>query len=530
MGATTILPGHYNPALVGLSILVAILASATSLDVAGRIRSTAGGLRAAWILGAGVAMGGGIWAMHFVGMLAFSLPVAIGYDLPITLASLALAIFVTSVAFVIVFSSRFSNAKVLVGGVFMGLGIAGMHYLGMAAVRASAVMSYQPVLVAVSIGIAICAACAALWIAGNVTGTAWRLAAAVVMGFAVTGMHYTGMAALCFTRSASPSVLGFSRFGTSSVAIAVAAGAVVILTLALVSATVDRRFAELRQHETDESRRAAARAEAALQELKATQQSLIQAEKMASLSRLTAGVAHEINTPVGTALTAATTLQRRTREFIASVEAGTITKTAALSYAAVSADGTDLIVSNILRAAELIRSFKQVAVDQTSGERREFVLDTYLQEIVHSLSPRLKQTRHVVTIDCPPGLRMLSSPGALSQIVTNLLINSIVHAYPDDRAGHLLLQVRRLRADRVELVYSDDGDGIPADHLDRIFDPFFTTSRATGGTGLGMHIVYNLVTQTLEGTIAVESVGEGTRFVIEFPMDMADAMEAFERV
>jgi signal transduction histidine kinase len=203
---------------------------------------------------------------------------------------------------------------------------------------------------------------AALWIAAKVTGAAWRIAAAIVMGFAVTGMHYTGMAALCFTRTAGGAGANPIRVDTGTIALAVAAGAVVILILAIVSATIDRRFAELRQHEMLESQRAAARAEAALMELKATQQNLIQAEKMASLSRLTAGVAHEINTPIGTALTAATTLQRRTREFVASVEAGTITKTAALSYAHIAGDGTDLIVSNILRAAELIQSFKQVAV------------------------------------------------------------------------------------------------------------------------------------------------------------------------
>ncbi len=530
MGAAAILVGQYNPALVGLSIVIAILASATSLDVAGRIRGAIGGLRLAWIVAAGVAMGGGIWAMHFVAMLAFSLPVTVGYDVPITLASLALAVGVTSVSLLIVFSGDFSVAKVLLGGVIMGAGIGGMHYLGMAAVIASATMSYQPWLVTASVAIAVGASMAALWIAARVTGIAWRLAAAVVMGFAVAGMHYTGMAAICFTRASAQHGAGTERFDTGSVALAVAAGAVVILTLALISATIDRRFAALRQRETEESRRAAAQAEAALHELKATQQSLIQAEKMASLSRLTAGVAHEINTPIGTALTAATTLQRRSKEFAASVQAGTITKTAAQSYAAIAADGSELIVSNIMRAAELIQSFKQVAVDQTSGERREFGLQAYLHEIVRSLSPRLKQTAHQVSVDCPAGLRLFSSPGALSQILTNLIINSIVHAYPDNRAGQIQVSARLSKKGQVELTYSDDGSGIPAHHLDRIYDPFFTTSRAAGGTGLGMHIVYNLVTQTLKGTIAVESPVTGTRFTIRFPIHMPSTAEVIETV
>ena len=530
MGAATILEGHYNSALVGLSILVAILASATSLDIAGRIRGAEGGLRLIWMLAAGTAMGGGIWAMHFVGMLAFSLPVTIGYDVPMTLGSLALAIIATSVSFFVVFRGAFRIGKVILGGMLMGLGIAGMHYLGMAAIRASAVMSYQPGLFAVSIVIAIVAAMAALWIAAKVNGAVWRFAAAIVMGFAVTGMHYTGMAALCFTRASAQPAAGLARFSTENVSIAVATGAVIILMLALVSSALDRRYADLQLHETEQSRRATERAETALRQLRETQEELIQAEKMASLSRLTAGVAHEINTPIGTALTAATTLQRRTREFVASVSAGTITKTAALSYAGIAGDGTDLIVSNILRAAELIQSFKQVAVDQTSGERRDFVLDEYLREIVRSLSPRLKQTPHRVTVDCPANLHLLSFPGALSQIVTNLIINSVVHAYPDNRAGLLLLKARAIQGDRIELVYSDDGNGIAPSHLARIFDPFFTTSRGAGGTGLGMHIVYNLVTQTLKGTINVEAPARGACFTLRFPMHMANTAEAIETV
>ena len=202
------------------------------------------------------------------------------------------------------------------------------------------------------------------------------------------------------------------------------------------------------------------------------------------------------------------------------METWTVTKTAALRYAAVAAESGALIVSNIQRAAELIQSFKQVAVDQTSEARRSFELGAYLHDVVHSLSPLLKRATHHVVIDRPVALRLFGDPGAISQILTNLLMNSLLHGYPDGRHGTLSMQARKLPDEAVELTYSDDGCGIPASHLDRIFDPFFTTARAAGGTGLGLHIVYNIVTQTLKGSIHVESAPGSTRFRIRFPMSM----------
>jgi NO-binding membrane sensor protein with MHYT domain/two-component sensor histidine kinase len=519
MTSPTLLIGSYSPSFVTLSIVVAIIASAASLDVADRIKGSTGWLRTAWTFASGVAMGGGIWAMHFIAMLALSLPVPIAYDVPMTLGSLALSIVVTGAAFAIVCGGTYSVARLAVGGLIMGLGVAGMHYTGMAALRLPALITYDPVLVLVSILIAIAAATAALWIAVRVVGLIWRLAAAVVMGLAVASMHFTGMAATCFTGRSTALVLeqGLDR---GSLALAVAAGALVILSLELVSAAVDRRFAQLRQRETVESQRARSEAEAALAELRTTQQSLIQAEKMASLSRLTAGVAHEINTPIGTALTATTTLQRRTEEFVQSVTGGTITKSAALKYAEVASDSSTLIVSNIHRAAALIQSFKQVAVDQTSGERRSFELAGYLREIVHSLTPRLKQAPHTINIDCPTDIVIKSYPGALAQVITNLIVNSLLHAFPDDRVGRIELLARMRDDNMLDLSFRDDGAGIPESDRSRVFDPFFTTRRAEGGTGLGLHIVYNIVTQTLAGTITLKTGPDGTCFAMLLPVEV----------
>jgi signal transduction histidine kinase len=292
-----------------------------------------------------------------------------------------------------------------------------------------------------------------------------------------------------------------------------------------VSAAVDRRFAQLRQQESEEARTARHQAEAALEELRATQKILIQTEKMASLSRLTAGVAHEINTPIGTALTATTTLQRRTQEFVQSVTGGTITKSAALKYAEFADESSTLVVSNIRRAAALIQSFKQVAVDQTSGERRRFDLSEYIHEIIHSLTPRLKQTPHRIEVNCPSGIMVTSYPGALAQVLTNLVVNSLVHAFPDERTGVITVDARLLDDRMLKLTYTDDGVGIPDHDQVRVFDPFFTTKRSEGGTGLGLHIVYNIVTQTLMGSIRLEPGPGGTRFSVVFPVQAARTKE-----
>ncbi|MGC2855614.1 AAA family ATPase [Novispirillum sp. DQ9] len=260
-------------------------------------------------------------------------------------------------------------------------------------------------------------------------------------------------------------------------------------------------------------------AEDALRALTDTQQSLIQAEKMASLGQLVAGVAHEINTPVGITLTAASFLAERTRELGAALAGEGIRRSDLDRYVGQAAETTTLMLGNIQRAADLIQGFKQVAVDQTSGERRPFDLRAYLDEVLVSCGPMLRKTRHQVITDCPADLEVEGYPGALSQVLTNLVVNALTHAYGPDEAGTLRIAVTRPTPDTVELCFSDDGRGIPAEHRDRIFDPFFTTRRGQGGSGLGLHIVFNLVTAVLGGTVALDPPGPGggTVFRIRFP-------------
>ena len=257
--------------------------------------------------------------------------------------------------------------------------------------------------------------------------------------------------------------------------------------------------------------------EVAVGHLKEAQMQLVQAEKLASLGALVAGIAHEINTPVGVGVTAASALQVRAGELRAQYESDTLRRSDLERFVALADESTRIILRNLQRAADLIHSFKQVAVDQSSGERRRFGLKAYIEEILLSLRPRLKRTNHEVAVECPDDLVLDSYPGAIAQILTNFLTNSMLHGLDDRDHGHIRIAIRAAE-DRVTLEYADDGRGIAPEHLSRIFDPFFTTKRGIGGSGLGLHIVYNLVTQLLGGTIQVSSEpGRGTRFTIQIP-------------
>ncbi|GAA4255723.1 hypothetical protein GCM10022293_43530 [Azospirillum formosense] len=265
-------------------------------------------------------------------------------------------------------------------------------------------------------------------------------------------------------------------------------------------------------------------AERALHDLRQTQRSLVQAEKLASLGALVAGVAHEINTPVGVGVTAASHLCEQARQFKAGLADGQLRRRDLEEFVDRVEEGGSIILGNLERACTLVQSFKQVAVDQTSEVLRPFELRGYLDGVLGSLAPQLKGTGHRVTLDCPDGLVMDSYPGALSQVVSNLVINALLHAFRPDVPGTIAITARTdgpLPAGATSLVLdvADDGRGIPPDHIERIFEPFFTTRRAEGGSGLGLHIVHNIVTGTLGGRIAVASQpGAGCRFTLHLPL------------
>lgn len=253
----------------------------------------------------------------------------------------------------------------------------------------------------------------------------------------------------------------------------------------------------------------------ALERLKETQDSLVQSEKLASLGALVGGVAHEINTPIGVALACASHLSDSTRDLSALFAAENMGVSDFEHYLDTATETARLIQTNCERAADLIRSFKQVAVDRTSQERRHFDLATCLSETLASLAPHIRQAGHRVFLTCPDKISMDGFPGAVSQVVTNLVMNSIIHAFEPGQMGKLELAVTAEGGDAVLITYADDGKGIPPSDRPRIFDPFFTTKRGQGGTGLGLHILFNLVTGPLEGAIRLdEDAATGTRFIL----------------
>lgn len=271
-------------------------------------------------------------------------------------------------------------------------------------------------------------------------------------------------------------------------------------------------------YDVTELKRARDDAQRAVAELKAAQESLVQAETLASLGGLVAGVAHEINTPIGVTLTAASHLAEQTRLIGEAFGANRIRRSELSAYIETASEITALMLANIERATALIQSFKQVAVDQTSAERRRFRLAAYIDEVLLSLRPQLRRTPHRVEVRCAADIEMDSYPGALSQIVANLVMNAVVHAFDRKPAGLIVIEAKRTPADEIDLSFADDGSGIPSEHLPRIFDPFYTTKRGAGGSGLGLHIVHNLVTRTLMGRVWVENrPGEGATFRLVFP-------------
>jgi len=257
----------------------------------------------------------------------------------------------------------------------------------------------------------------------------------------------------------------------------------------------------------------------AYRQLKTAQTQLVEQEKMAALGSLVAGVAHELNTPIGNSLLVASTLLDRGRAFTRQLAEGGLRRSELERHCQANEESSLLLVRSLDSAAQLITSFKQLAVDQTSEQRRQFQLLTLCTEIAQTLGNRLRREGHVLHLDVPQDLSLDSFPGPLGQVLTNLVLNAVIHGLEGRREGQLNLSAEALEGERIRLVFSDNGRGISPEHLARVFDPFFTTKLGQGGSGLGLHISYNIVHSVLGGSIEVSSApGEGARFEIVIPM------------
>jgi signal transduction histidine kinase len=307
-------------------------------------------------------------------------------------------------------------------------------------------------------------------------------------------------------------IFGIGYFGNPDIPASerVLAAQVSILLVTIGASVLAALFAEIR-----DKRRLA---EAALLASE-TQRYLIETERLAALGRLVAGVAHELNSPIGISLTVASTLASRCAHFADQIVSGPVRRSRLAEFTDGCRDAANQLAANLERAGELIQSFKQVVADRSHVDRRVFDLKLATEQIVASVRPGLPKYRDSLALEMPSDIVMDSYPGAYGQVLTNLIFNAVTHGFVDGLGGHVLIEARRHGSDQVEITFSDDGSGIPEEIQRHVFDPFFTTGRAQGCLGLGLYIVHNLVTDRLGGRITLVSApGEGTTVCMTLPL------------
>jgi signal transduction histidine kinase len=305
---------------------------------------------------------------------------------------------------------------------------------------------------------------------------------------------------------------GIGYFGSPGLSMdeRVLAAQVSILLVTVGASVLAALFAEIRDKRK--------LAEAALHASE-TQRYLIETERLAALGGLVAGVAHEISSPVGTSLTVASTLAHRSADFKDQIASGQVRRAQLAEFTDGCRGAAEQLVANLQRAGGLLQSFKQVAIDRSSDDRRAFDLKLATEQVIASVRSRVLKSQSSLAIDVPPDIIMDSFPGPYGQVLTNLIFNAVTHGFTDGPGGHMLIKAHRLGMDQVEITFSDDGSGIPEEVQRHVFDPFFTTGRAQGRTGLGLYIVHNLVTQQLGGRITLVSApGKGTTVSLTLPM------------
>jgi NO-binding membrane sensor protein with MHYT domain len=477
-----VVTGNYDPYLVALSILVASFASYTALDLGGHVAAARGVARSIWLVVAAVTMGGGIWSMHFIGMLAFVMPIPMSYDVGLTTISLLVAIFVTGVGFYVIGSQRISLLRLVLSGTFMGLGIAAMHYTGMAAMRGPAELSYDRLFVALSLVIAIGASTAALWLAFRTTDLWQKLAAAVVMGLAISGMHYTAMRAAIFAAHGPVDAARVSpSLGETSLALAVAGITLVILILASIASLSEQR-----------------RAEEALRQARAD---LARINRVNTVAELTASLAHEVNQPISAAVMNAHTCVR----WLASDEPNLEEARAAATR--MVKDGT--------RAAEIISRIR-LLFNRGTSQRELLDVNEVIREIILLLRGELARYSISVWPELAADLpQVMGDRVQLQQVMMNLINNSIDAMKDLDGSRELAVTSERAENEQLVVSVSDTGVGLPVQQADQIFNAFFTTK--IHGTGMGLSISRSIVESHAGRLWAADNSPRGASFHMMLP-------------
>src|SRR5467141_3563856 len=477
-----VVTGTYDPYLVALSVLVASFASYTALGLSGHVGAAQGLARRVWLVAAAITMGGGIWSMHFIGMLAFVMPIPMSYDIRLTTLSLLVAIFVTGGGFYVISRQSASPLRLVLSGIFMGLGIAAMHSTGMAAMRGHAELSYDRLFVALSLIIAIGASTAALWLAFRTTDLWQKLAAAVVMGLAISGMHYTGMRAAIFAAHGPVHQAQVdASLDQTSLALAVAGITFIILVLASVASLFERKRAEeaLRQAQAD----------------------LARVNRVSTMAELTASLAHEVNQPISAAVTAA--------DACLSWLAG---DTPNLEEARAAAMG---IAKEGKRAAEIITRIRLLFKKGTP--QRELVdVNEVIREMIVLLWTEATQYNILVRTELaanPPWV--MGDRLQLQQLLMNLMMNAIEAMKDVDGARELIIKSQRAANEQLMVSVSDTGVGLPPQQADQIFNAFFTTK--PHGAGMGLSISRSIVESHGGRLWAADNSPRGASFHLILP-------------
>jgi NO-binding membrane sensor protein with MHYT domain/two-component sensor histidine kinase len=477
-----VVTGTHDPYLVALSILIASFASYTALDLSGHVGAVRGFARRVWLVAAAITMGGGIWSMHFVAMLAFIMPTPMSYDIGLTTLSLVVAIFVTGGGFYVISRQSGSPLRLVLSGSFMGLGIAAMHYTGMAAMRGHAELSYDPLFVALSLVIAVGASTVALWLAFRTTDLGQKLVAAVVMGLAVSGMHYTAMRAAIFSaHDPVQSAQVNANLDQTSLALAVAGITFIILAVASVASLFERKRVEeaLRQAQAD----------------------LQRVNRVNTMAELTASLAHEVNQPISAAVTNADACLRWLVGDPPNLEK------ARASAMEIVKEGT--------RAAEIITRI-HLLFKKGTPQRELLDVNEVIREMIVLLRSEVARysisVRTELAADLP---QVMGDRVQLQQVMMNLISNSIDATKDVDGTRELAIKSGRAENEQLMVSVSDTGVGLPPQQANQIFDAFFTTK--VHGTGMGLSISRSIVASHNGRLWAADNSPRGASFHLILP-------------